>query len=146
MKGRSRLMTWIDPEMKEEEQKAKKKGFIGEFKEFAIRGNMIDMAVGIVIGVAFTAIVNSLVGDILMPVIGLLTENYNFANLAITLSENNSITYGAFIEAIINFILIALVLFAIIKFFNKLRAQKEEEPPKPTEVEVLEEIRDILKK
>jgi len=132
--------------MKEEEKKAKKKGFIGEFKEFAIRGNMIDMAVGIVIGVAFTAIVNSLVGDILMPVIGLLTENYNFANLSITLSENNAITYGAFIEAIINFILIALVLFAIIKFFNKLRAQKEEEPPKPTEVEVLEEIRDILKK
>jgi len=122
-----------------------KKGFIGEFKEFALRGNVMDMAVGIVIGTAFAAIINSLVKDIIMPIIGILTGNINFANLAIKLSENNSITYGAFIAAVINFVLVALVLFAIIKFFNKLRAEKKEDPG-PTELEVLEEIRDLLKK
>jgi len=121
-----------------------KKGFIGEFKEFALRGNVMDMAVGVVIGVAFSAIINSLVNDILMPIIGLVTGNYNFANLAIKLSEDNSITYGAFIAAVINFFLIALVLFAIIKFFNKLRAEKKEEPG-PTELDVLTEIRDLIK-
>jgi len=128
-----------------EKEKKEKKGFIAEFKEFALRGNVMDMAVGIVIGAAFTGIINSLVGDIIMPLIGLITGNYNFAKLAITLSENNAITYGAFIEAILNFVLVALVLFIIIKFFNKLRAEKPEEPAGPTELDVLTEIRDLLK-
>jgi len=127
-----------------------KKGFIGEFKEFALRGNVMDMAVGIVIGAAFSGIINSLVGDIIMPVIGLLTGNYNFSNLAIQLSEDNAITYGAFIQSVITFILVALVLFLVIKFFNRLRANKKEEEeaeePGPTEVELLTEIRDLLKK
>ena len=121
-----------------------KKGFIGEFKEFALRGNVMDMAVGIVIGTAFAAIINSLVKDIIMPIVGILTGNINFANLAIKLSDNNSLTYGAFIAAVINFVLVALVLFAIIKFFNKLRAEKKEDPA-PTELDVLTEIRDLLK-
>ena len=131
---------------KEKEQEKEKKGFIGEFKEFALRGNVMDMAVGVVIGAAFTGIINSLVKDILMPVIGLLTENYNLSALAVKFSENNSLTYGMFIQAVINFFLIALVLFAIIKFFNNLRREKKEDGPTiVTEVEVLTEIRDLLK-
>ena len=125
-----------------------KKGIIGEFKEFALRGNVMDMAVGVVIGAAFSGIINSLVGDIIMPLIGLFTGNYNFSHLAIQLSEENALTYGAFIEAVINFILIAIVLFLIIKFFNKLRREdkeEEEEEEGPTELEVLSEIRDLLK-
>jgi len=126
------------------EENKEKKGFIAEFKEFALRGNVMDMAVGIVIGAAFSAIINSLVHDIIMPLIGLLTGNYNFANLAIQLGPNNAITYGAFIAAVINFILVALVLFLIIKFFNRLRAEKKEDAG-PTELDVLSEIRDLLK-
>ena len=126
------------------DEKKEKKSFIAEFKEFALRGNVMDMAVGIVIGAAFSAIINSLVNDIIMPLIGLLMGNYNFAKLAIQLGPNNAITYGAFIAAVINFILVALVLFLIIKFFNKLRAEKKEEVG-PTELEVLSEIRDLLK-
>ena len=120
-----------------------------EIKEFALRGNVMDMAVGVVIGAAFSAIINSLVGDIIMPLIGLLTGNYNFANLAIQLSEDNALTYGAFIQAILNFVLIAIVLFLIIKFFNRLRREEAPEPeeePGPTELDVLTEIRDLLKK
>ena len=121
----------------------------GEFREFALRGNVMDMAVGVVIGAAFSAIINSLVGDIIMPLIGLLTGNYNFANLAVKLSEDNALTYGAFIQAVLNFVLIAVVLFLIIRFFNRLRrseAEKAEEEPGPTELEVLTEIRDLLEK
>ena len=124
------------------------KGIIGEFKEFALRGNVMDMAVGIVIGAAFSGIINSLVSDIIMPVIGLFTGNYNFANMAIQLSEDNAITYGAFIEAVLSFVLIAIVLFLIIKFFNRMRKkeeEEEEEDEEPTELDVLTEIRDLLK-
>jgi len=125
------------------------KGIIGEFKEFALRGNVMDMAVGVVIGAAFSGIINSLVSDIIMPIIGLFTGNYNFSNLAIYLSEDNAITYGAFIEAVLSFVLIAIVLFLIIKFFNRMRKkeeeEKEEEEEGPTELEVLAEIRDLLK-
>jgi large conductance mechanosensitive channel len=106
----------------------------------------MDMAVGVVIGAAFTGIINSLVKDLIMPIIGLLTDNYNFSNLAIKFSENNSLTYGAFIQAVINFFLIALVLFLVIKFFNRLRTEKKEDTPQIiTELEVLTEIRDLLK-
>ena len=128
------------------EEKVEKKGFFGEFKEFALRGNVMDMAVGVVIGAAFSAIINSLVADIIMPILGLLTGNYDFSKLAIQFSEDNVLTYGMFIQAIINFILIVLVLFLIIKFFNKIRKEnKEETPAGPTEVDVLTEIRDLLK-
>jgi large conductance mechanosensitive channel len=130
----------------DKDKDTEKKGFLGEFKEFALRGNVMDMAVGVVIGAAFTGIINSLVKDIIMPVIGLLTNNYNFSNLAIKFSENNSLTYGAFLQAVINFFLIAFVLFLIIKFFNNLRREKKEDAPKViTELEVLTDIRDLLK-
>jgi large conductance mechanosensitive channel len=123
---------------------------VNEFKEFALRGNVMDMAVGVMIGAAFSAIINSLVKDILMPIIGLLTNNYDFSTLAINLGENNSLTYGAFIQAVINFFLIALMLFLIIKFFNNLRREKKDDEqedalPTPTELEILTEIRDLLK-
>jgi len=124
------------------------KGLVGEFKEFAVRGNVVDMGVGVVIGIAFSAIINSVVGDIIMPIIGFFTDNYNFTDLEIKLNENNSLTYGNLIQAVINFALIALVLFIIIKIFNKLRKEKKEdkeEDPKPTELDVLTEIRDLIK-
>ena len=125
--------------------KKEKKGFIGEFKEFALRGNVMDMAVGVIIGAAFSAIINSLVADIFMPLIGLLTGNYNFSKHVLQLGPNNAILYGSFIEAVLNFVLIAFVLFLVIKFFNKFRNEKKAETG-PTEVEVLTEIRDLLKK
>ncbi len=125
------------------------KKFSKEFKEFISRGNVMDMAVGVVIGGAFTAIVTSLVNDIIMPIIGLILGNVNFAELAIVSGETE-IRYGSFIQAIVNFILVALVIFMVVKGMNKMRKKKEEapkEPPKPAEdVVLLTEIRDLLKK
>lgn len=112
------------------------KNFFDEFKKFISRGNVMDMAVGIIIGGAFTAIVNSLVNDIVMPVISLLTGGMDFSALCIKLGEGEeaaAISYGSFISAIINFLLIAFVLFTIIKAMNKLK--KEEPTPEPTEKE-----------
>ena len=99
-----------------------------EFKEFISRGNVIDMAVGIIIGAAFTAIVQSLVNDIIMPIIALVTGGLNFSEWVIPLGGSNAITIGNFISAIINFILIALVVFLIIKLINKLHHKKDEAP------------------
>lgn len=106
------------------------KAFIKEFKEFVARGNVMDMAVGIIIGGAFTAIVTSLVNDILMPVLSLLTGGFDFTSLCIALGEGEeaaTLNYGAFIAAIINFLLIALVIFVLIKTINKFSRKKEEE-------------------
>lgn len=97
-----------------------------EFREFAFKGNVMDMAVGIVIGGAFTAIVTSLVGDIISPLIGLLFDN-DFAGLTAKVG-NVDIAYGSFITAVINFFIVALVLFAIIKAINKAKSIKKEEP------------------
>lgn len=105
-----------------------------EFKEFISKGSVLDMAVGVIIGGAFTAIVNSLVNDILMPLLGLITGGVNFAGLSLRLGENvaDVLQYGAFIAAVINFLLIALVLFLVIKAINKFRSfRKQEEPPAP---------------
>lgn len=107
------------------------KAFMKEFKEFIAKGNVMDMAVGIIIGGAFTAIVNSLVSDILMPVLSLLTGGFDFTSLCIVLGEGEeaaTFNYGAFIAAIINFLLIALVIFLLIKSINKLSRKKPEEP------------------
>ena len=134
----------------------KKKGFIGEFKEFISRGNVVDMAVGVVIGGAFTAIVNSLVNDVIMPMVGAIVGGINFANLKIVIrpAEGDlaeaAICYGNFIQAIVNFLIVAFVLFCVVKGMNKLRKKEEEapvpEPPKPSEeVLLLREIRDALK-
>ena len=140
-----------------------KKGgkLISEFKEFISRGNVIDLAVGVIIGGAFTSIVNSLVNDIFMPVIGGIMSGINFTDLKIRIPaaiegmEDVTIMYGNFIQAIVNFLLIALVVFLFVKAINKVRRKEEKaeeakeaaEPPKPSdEVLLLREIRDELKK
>ncbi len=111
------------------------KGFIKEFKEFISKGNVMDMAVGVIIGGAFTAIVNSLVGDIITPLISLLTGGMDFSGLSIALGSGDgaaTLNYGAFITAIINFLIIALVIFLIIKAINNLSKKKDETPAEPT--------------
>jgi len=107
---------------------------VREFREFIARGNVMDMAVGVIIGGAFTGIVNSLVNDLFMPLLGLLTGGMNFASLAVQIGprEEDVLRYGSFIAAVINFLLIALVLFFIIKAMNRLRWKKEAQLDEPT--------------
>ena len=141
-------------------------GFIKEFKEFAMKGNVMDMAVGVIIGGAFGKIVTSLVGDVLMPVIGKLTGGINFTDLFVNLGEGSYKTlaeakeagaavfaYGQFIQNIIDFLIVAFCIFMLIKGMNKLTRKKEEPAPAepaapkgPTQEELLAEIRDLLKK
>lgn len=133
------------------------KKFLNEFKEFAMRGNVVDMAVGVIIGSAFSSIVSSLVDDVIMPIITMLTGKTTFDDLSFVLrqgAEGESVVlhYGQFIQNIIDFIIIAFVIFCMVKAINKLTSmtKKEEEPkpeePKgPTSEELLVEIRDILK-
>lgn len=104
---------------------------VKEFREFISRGNVIDMAVGVIIGGAFTGIVNSLVNDVFMPVLGLLTGGMNFAALSVQIGpgEEDVLRYGSFIAAAVNFFLIALVLFLLVKAINRLRRKKEEPAP-----------------
>lgn len=132
------------------EVKKKTKGFFGEFREFISKGSVMDMAVGIIIGGAFQAIINSLVNDILMPLIGMIIKTESLADLKVMVGSAE-IAYGAFIAAIINFLLMALVLFIIVKAMNTIREKtkkEEEEAPKEDsdEVKLLKEIRDSLKK
>ncbi len=116
-----------------------------EFRDFINRGNVIDLAVGIVIGAAFTAIVNSLVDDLLMPVIGVLSGGIDFTGLAVTVGEA-TIAYGNFIQAVINFLIIAAAVFFMVRVINRLYQQKEEPPAPPSdEAVLLAEIRDLLK-
>ena len=127
-----------------------------EFKAFVMRGNVVDMAVGVIIGGAFGKIVTSLVNDIFMPVIGMILGNVNFSSLEIKLgepvegAEQAAIRYGMFIQEIVNFLIIALCIFMFIKLISKLQKKKEEAPapaPEPTKEEVLlTEIRDALNK
>lgn len=133
-----------------------------EFKEFIMRGNVIDLAVGVVIGGAFSAIVNSLVNDIIMPVIGRLLAGVDFTDLKYVLTNavveggevvqpEVAIRYGALIQTIVNFLIIALVIFLVIKGINKLKRQEvveevEEIEEKSAEIVLLEEIRDALQK
>ncbi|WP_369298031.1 large conductance mechanosensitive channel protein MscL [uncultured Neglectibacter sp.] len=102
-----------------------------EFQEFISRGNVVDMAVGVIIGGAFTAIVNSLVNDMLTPLLGLLTGGMDFSTLSFGIGDAQ-FCYGSFIAAVINFLLIALVLFLLVKGINKLRRKPEEKPAEPT--------------
>ena len=130
-------------------------GMIDEFKEFAIKGNMVDMAVGIIMGGAFGTIVKSLVDDVIMPPIGLLTGGVDFSDLKIVLKAGEgdvapvAMNIGLFINATIAFLIVAWVLFLLIKGMNSLKKKAEEEaaaPPAPSKSEVLlEEIRDALK-
>ena len=123
-------------------------GFFKEFKEFAMKGNVMDMAVGVIIGGAFGKIVTSLVDDVLMPAIGTLTGGVDFSNLAVTFGDAN-LKYGSFIQNIIDFLIIAFCIFLMIKAMNKLNRKKEEEPAPapepPAEEKLLTEIRDLLK-
>ncbi len=126
-------------------EEKKKSGIVAEFKEFISRGSVMDLAVGMIVGTAFTAIVNSLVDDIVMPLIGIILKGIDFTDLAFTVGKAN-ITYGNFIQAVINFLLISLVIFLIVKALNKFRKKKDEAPPEPSKEEkLLEEIRDLLK-
>lgn len=129
---------------------AEKKGFVAEFKEFIMRGNVMDMAVGVVIGAAFTAIVNSLVEDILNPLIGLLGGDAlvdGASSLSYTFANGITMNYGNFIGAIINFLIVGFVLFLVVKAFNKARnAKADEEAEGPSEVDLLGEIKDLLEK
>ena len=125
---------------------------VKEFKEFISKGNVMDMAVGIIIGGAFTAIVNSLVESILMPLIGVVSGGLSVADMSVTVG-NAVIGYGAFLQAIIDFLLVALVLFSIIKAMNKAKAAAVKEEPAeeapeevPADIALLTEIRDLLKK
>ena len=125
--------------------------FVSEFKEFAMRGNVMDMAVGVIIGGAFGKIVSSLVDDILMPVIGTITGGVDFSGLAVSIGEAN-IKYGQFVQNVIDFIIVAFCIFMMIKGINKIAKKKEEEPaapapaPEPSaEEKLLAEIRDLLK-
>ena len=134
-----------------------------EFKEFALRGNVVDMAVGIIIGAAFSTIVRSLVDDIIMPPLGVITGGMDFSNMFIALNGQDypslaaakqagapTVNFGLFINNVISFLLVALVLFMVIKAMNQLRRKQEEEPakepPPSREVQLLTEIRDALEK
>lgn len=124
-------------------------GLVKEFKDFAMRGNVMDMAVGVIIGGAFGKIVSSLVDDVIMPVVGVVTGGIDFTGLKATIGDAN-ITYGNFIQNIVDFLIVAFCIFLMIKGINKLSKKKEEAsatPPAPTkDQELLAEIRDLLKK
>ena len=128
------------------------KAFFREFKEFISKGNVMSMAVGIIVGSAFTAIVTSLNQDIITPLLGLILGQINFAGLSVTVG-NATITYGNFIQAIITFFITALCLFVVLKAMNtftaKLKAEEEateEAAPPAADIQLLTEIRDLLKK
>lgn len=144
------------PEVKKDKFKLAK-----EFKAFISKGNVLDMAVGLIIGSAFTAIVNSVVGDLLMPVLGLITGKVDFSQLKLVLQPEElneagevvvaevAVRYGVFIQSIISFLLIALSVFILVKVISGLKRKKKEEPkpePKPDpQIVLLTEIRDLLK-
>jgi large conductance mechanosensitive channel len=138
-------------------------GFLKEFKEFAMRGNVVDMAVGVIIGAAFGKIVSSLVNDVIMPPIGYILGGSKFTDMAITLKpavmEGAAVKepavmihYGNFIQVVVDFMIIAFIIFLMIKLMNTVMKKKEENPaetvsPEPSEeVKLLSEIRDLLKK
>ena len=130
-----------------------------EFKKFALRGNVADLAIGVIIGAAFGAIVNSLVADILSPIIGALTGGFDFSNYFVALSSRVTadslaeakkqgavLAWGSFVTLVINFIIIAWVLFLVVKLMNRMMRSEAAKPPVPTrQEELLTEIRDLLK-
>lgn len=131
-------------------------GVFKEFKEFAIKGNVVDLAVGVVIGAAFGKIVTSVVGDVLMPPLGLLIGGVNFSHLKLTLKDAEgaapavTLNYGAFLQTMFDFLLVAIAVFVLVKGINKLKASLAQPAPPPAgpsaEVKLLTEIRDALAK
>lgn len=133
-----------------------KKGIIAEFKEFISRGNVLDMAVGVIVGGAFTSIVNSLVNDIFTPFLGMILAGVNFDSLGVTIPWGNKpyINFGSFIQSIVSFLLTALCVFIIVKTINSFKRKKpepekapepEKEPEPDPQLVLLTEIRDLLK-
>ena len=123
------------------------KKYIEEFKKFIAKGNVVDLAVAVIIGGAFGKIVTSLVNDILMPIIGVILGGLDFTSLSIKFQEA-TINYGMFIQNIVDFLIIAICIFVFVKFIERIMPKKEEEkvtPKKPDDVVLLEEIRDLLK-
>ena len=126
-----------------------------EFKEFAVKGNVVDMAIGVVIGAGFGKIVSSLVADIITPVLGILVGGANFTNLKLTLkdavADKPAVTwnYGSFIQTVFDFVIIAWAIFMLVKLINRLKRQEPPKPagppPPPAEIQLLTEIRDALK-
>ena len=124
------------------------KKFLEEFKAFALRGNVMDLAVGVIIGGAFGAITTSLIDDLLMPLIGIVAGGVDLGGLAVTVG-GATLAYGSFISAVVNFLLIALVVFLLVKAVNRLTKKTEEKPAAPpapsAEEKLLTEIRDLLR-
>jgi large conductance mechanosensitive channel len=130
--------------------------FVKEFKEFAVKGNMVDMAVGIIIGGAFGKIVSSLVNDVIMPPLGLLIGGVDFSDLAVVMKEAEgeaaavTLNYGAFINNVLDFVIVAFAIFMVVKGINRMKRKEEAAPTVPVvpprEQVLLEEIRDLLKK
>lgn len=125
------------------------KKFLREFKDFAMRGNVMDLAVGVIVGGAFSSITTSLINDILMPVIGIFVSQASFADLSFTIGDA-VIMYGNFIQAVLNFVIMAFVVFCLVKAVNRIARKKEEAPPPSppapsNEEKLLTEIRDLLK-
>ncbi len=142
-------------------KKANKKGFWSEFREFIARGNVLDLSVGVIIGGAFSTITSSVTSDLIMPIVSIFLGGVDFSAMKVTLPNlfgvvsdtPNTLNYGNFLNAVINFLIMALVVFCIVKAFNRLRRKKEAEataapsaPPEPSnEEKLLMEIRDLLK-
>lgn len=126
----------------------KTSGFLAEFKTFIARGNVMDMAVGVIIGGAFSNITTSLINDVVMPVLGIFTSSVSFAELHMNIGPA-VVTYGNFIQAVLNFLIMALVVFCLVKALNSFHKKKEAAPPPPpgpsAEEKLLTEIRDLLK-
>ena len=126
----------------------KTSGFLAEFKTFIARGNVMDMAVGVIIGGAFSNITNSLFNDIVMPVLGIFTSSVSFAELSVNIGPA-VVAYGNFIQAVLNFLIMAFVVFCLVKALNRFHKKKEAAPPPPpgpsAEEKLLTEIRDLLK-
>ena len=118
-----------------------------EFRDFAVKGNVVDLAVGVIIGAAFGKIVSSLVGDIVMPVVGVLIGGFDFKALSLQFGSAK-IAYGAFLQNVVDFVIIAWVIFVAVKVINHFRRKQEDQPPAavpPRQEQLLEEIRDLLK-
>jgi large conductance mechanosensitive channel len=126
------------------------RAFFDEFKQFILRGNAIELAIGIVIGVAFNGIVNSLVADIFMPIIGLLTGGFNVSQLTVHLYKDAILKWGSFVQSIINFLIIGFCMFLVVKGMNRLRhhlivEEAKASPPPTASEKLLTEIRDLLR-